>query len=360
VSGSADPATLRGPEAPRVVEPRRLLPLLRVLALLAGGLVACNAALLAVFGADPPALQLDESPAQWADLEAQGRKVAGALAQQPIERLAVVVGASTAIHGLDPEQLAQLDPLHRRWLVLGAGGHSFTKLEVLTDTLASMAFAPPLMAVAAHPSWLVGEAGADANEDDDRHSPWNWTGRHRAGVRNAAVAGLYVARLDLGVRAGFSPAAFFAPDPEPWLPRPPPRRPPPADVFVKQERQFAGFGWFDSRSYEAAAVEPQAESLVRMVTGMRAAGSRVILVLMPEDAALRARLPAVGLERLQRVLADAFGADVPPILDLRDAMPDAAFRDHVHIDHRPGCRDVLTSRLMERIAALDPHGAEPR
>lgn len=363
MSGSSDPLTQReldAPRAPRAVEPRRLLPLLRMLALLAGGLVASNVALLAVFGADPPVLHLDESPPQWADLAAQGRKVSGALAQVPRERLAAVVGASTAIHGLDPEQLAELDPLHRRWLVLGAGGHSFTKLEVLTDTLAAMAFAPPLQLLAVHPSWLVGEAGADANEDAARHSPWNWTGRHRADVRNAVVADLHFARLGLGLRAGFSPAAFFAPDPEPWKPRPPPRNPLPANVRVKQDQQFEGFGWFDQGRYEAEAVAPQAESLVRIVRGMRAAGTRVILVLMPEDSAVRARVPAVALERLQLVLASAFGADAPPVLDLRDAMPDDAFRDRVHIKHEAGGRDVLTRRLQERLAVLDPPVDEPR
>ena len=68
---------------------------------------------------------------------------------------------------------------------------------------------------------------------------------------------------------------------------------------------------------------------------------------------MRAAVPAEAMDCLRAVLRDAFGPAAPPIVDLRDAIPDRMFHDEVH-EKREG-RVAATRLLIEALGST--HGA---
>ncbi len=68
------------------------------------------------------------------------------------------------------------------------------------------------------------------------------------------------------------------------------------------------------------------------VRKLRDMGAEVAIILPPETERRRRSVPPEALLTFESCLRDAFGATAPPILNLRDSMPDEDFSDLSHLD----------------------------
>ena len=114
---------------------------------------------------------------------------------------------------------------------------------------------------------------------------------------------------------------------------------------------------YEPASYERGRIQPQTDALNELISKLRARGADVIVALMPEHSLLRARLPAEAMRALHAGLDDAFGANSPPLLDLRNAVPDSGFSDISHVNAEG--RMMVSRMLAERINQSLPRGLPP-
>lgn len=116
-------------------------------------------------------------------------------------------------------------------------------------------------------------------------------------------------------------------------------------------------GAYDPASFASAKVQAQLEALNSIVRGLRSRGSVVLVAVMPERSELRARIPPDGMAAIRRGLQEGFGADAPPLLDLRDAVPDDGFTDLTHVNSQG--RRIVSRLLGGRVAEVLPAGRAP-
>ncbi len=100
----------------------------------------------------------------------------------------------------------------------------------------------------------------------------------------------------------------------------------------------------------------QINALVKLISDLQARGTKVVLVMMPEHSYLRGRLPAIAMEHLQESLASDLGANDPPLVDCRDALPDDDFADisHVNTDGRSDFSKLLAGKILQYLPADHP------
>jgi hypothetical protein len=122
--------------------------------------------------------------------------------------------------------------------------------------------------------------------------------------------------------------------------------PPTWTAFV--ERQWKKYGVFEPSHYSPDG--PALRAFAAFAGRARAAGSQVVLVLVPESTVVRARMPPEAMNAIRTGL-ERLGPDAPPLLDLRDTMPDDAFMDNLHMSEK--ARPAFTSILSDRLRQLE-------
>jgi hypothetical protein len=121
--------------------------------------------------------------------------------------------------------------------------------------------------------------------------------------------------------------------------------------LARQMAQWQAFGWFDERLFSTRSAE--ARAFAAQLDAATRFAPHTLVVLMPESSALRARVPERAGATLQELVA-AQAAPSIRLLDLRAALPDTMFHDHVHLN-RDG-RARLSMLLGEHVAALRAAG----
>lgn len=128
-----------------------------------------------------------------------------------------------------------------------------------------------------------------------------------------------------------------------------------SEATLKEEEQFfADLGVFDRETYTNS---PKASvTLVRLITDFRARGAVVVVVLMPENSRMRKRMPPNIREVVAQPLRQAFGEDMPPVLDLRDTVEDEGFVDLTHLNQRGSakCGRLIGSKIHTYLPSHPP------
>jgi hypothetical protein len=328
-----------------IVDLARYRALVRAIGGVLAALIAIDLVLRLVFGFAPPAL-VRASFHDSHNRELVASRTSAVIAEHPAQPIAVIVGASSAYDGMIPAVLDGADPAHRRWLNLAATGSSFDELRYTFAPLFASGLAADLVVVAVHPSWLAGRVVGDPMldalmlPDAPRTS---WLLYHRGLVNHAirdelasAHASLLVEQLGVPFDSVYPPAA------DPWTThrrtigdRDPDRR----DQMELWRRKR----WFDASWYARSDDEPNAAADV--IAASKRTGKRVVIVFMPESSTLRAAVPAEAEAAFHRALARV---PAPPVvIDLRAAIPDDRFLDHIHLDEA-GAR-LLSTTLASRL-----------
>jgi hypothetical protein len=114
---------------------------------------------------------------------------------------------------------------------------------------------------------------------------------------------------------------------------------------------------FDPNSYAADRVAEQRQALIQFIRSLRARGATVVITLMPEYSLFRERLPKESVEALRNGLQEAFGADAPVIVDLRDAIPDSGFTNLAHVNQQG--RAMVSKLLAVEVTKVLPQDKKP-
>jgi hypothetical protein len=123
-----------------------------------------------------------------------------------------------------------------------------------------------------------------------------------------------------------------------------------SEATLREEEQFfQDLGVFDRETYRNSPKAPAA--LVDLVRDFRARGAVVVVVLMPENSRMRKRMPPNIIEAPTTPLQQAFGADMPPILDLREKVEDSGFVDLTHLNQRGSqrCSRLIGEKLRDYV-----------
>ena len=110
-------------------------------------------------------------------------------------------------------------------------------------------------------------------------------------------------------------------------------------------REYGLRGYYDPRAFSRS--HEQAASLVKLIEQLQARRAMVVIVLTPEHSTLRQRVPPEAMAALLDPLTRRFAQDIPPIIDVRDAIPDSGFTDISHLNDAG--RALFTPLLAEMI-----------
>ena len=261
--------------------------------------------------------------------------------------LAVIVGSSSARAGLRPAALAGADGQHHRWLNLAGTGSSFDELRYTFEPLFVSGLDADLAVIAIHPGWFAGRLVGDPALDAilvSKTSRRSWLLFHQGRLNHLARSALTGLRERLLFALGVSFDAVYRPVPDPWTEHAPAtsvldlaRQQPQLDMW-KRKRWFEP-GWYGRAEGEVA-------DATAVIAGTERVARRVVIVLMPESSALRAAMPPEADAALRRSLARL--SSPPAVIDLRSAVPDELFADHIHVNERGAERlsTVLAAKLQ--------------
>lgn len=335
----------------RIVDPARYRSLVHVVAGVLGVLVAIDVALRLALGITPAAL-LRTSFLDAGNHERVAGRVSAVIAEgDRAGPIAVIIGSSSAHDGFAAAELGAADPTHRRWLNLATTGSSFDELRYTFGPLFASGLDADLLVIAIHPGWLAGRMVDDPALDGiliSKTAPrTSWLLFNRGLVNSRARRALADLRewLLLG-QLGVPFDGVYPPSREPW--RDSPR------TDGAWDAKFAGHQmetWQRKRWFEAswfARADEEVEAAADVVAAAQRTAKRVVVVLMPESSTLRAAMPAEAEAAFRRALARL--AAPPPVLDLRAAIPDELFKDHIHLGGRGA--QLLSAMMPDRIAEL--------
>lgn len=329
-----------------IVDASRYRPLVRVIGGVLGVLVAIDVALRLAFGIAPPAL-LRASFHDRGNRALVAGRVSAVIAEHD-RGIAVIVGSSSAHDGFVPSVLGAADPAHRRWLNLAATGSSFDELRYTFSPLFASDLDADLIVLAVHPGWLAGRLVGDPVLDAILTSPTaprtSWLLFNRGLVNHVARSGLADARqwLLLG-QLGVAFDAIYPPIRAPWAEHTLAHDVRDPKVVRNQLELWRRKRWFDA-SWLAHA-DDEVAAATEVIAAAQRVARRVVVVLMPESSTLRAHMPAEAEAALLRAISRL--AAPPPVIDLRTAIPDAMFKDNIHLGE-PGAQ-LLSATLAARL-----------
>lgn len=349
---------------------KRYRPLLQVGTALLIGLLLLDVILLGLLGWSPSPLWPQDKPmgAFWLDRAAS--RAIGAQRELDAQAgghpgLAIVVGLSTVREGLDSALLDSADADTRRWLIIGGSGSSMAHLEQLLRPLADLSIQADALVAGIHLPWFIGcpqqlpdrsRQIARLREAVHDLSPARVTGllldlgwlAHNHQRANLAVQRtLKRARLQTLGMLGLPRHALHPPATNPWASeaRYPPE-PPPREFLDRQLTTWEQCGWFDPSSYRPD--RSQVRIFRQLAKYFGEADIPLVVVLMPEQAELRKRIPQQKARALlDAALAPLRGQRSVILLDLRDSIPDALFRDLAHLN--PQGRRRFSQQLGRRL-----------
>lgn len=307
-------------------------------------LVGLDLGLRASLGPERLAAVPDPNPVDWRYYELFGSQVAGVERERHVDPararpFGVLLGASSVQRG--PLPLLVEQETERPWLLLGIGGGTGAcgKLLRSVPVLERAALEPELILLGVHGIWLCDAGAAPVREPQPLE---------RGAVSDRLYGHLQATREDLATRLGGGTWAAFPPAPDPW--NPPPEEPYTDSVsperFALHREMSEARGRFEAKNYLAGGAEEQ--SLTRLLQELRPLTKRLVVALMPEHSAYRARVPAAAEARVRAGVAAA-GESIE-VLDLRAAIDDAHFHDNYHLTLEG--RRQLSRLLGRRLAPL--------
>lgn len=337
--------------------------------------LALNFSLFLGFGRAPRWLVLPRTPLGWQEVERIEQGLAGlaVLARRgelgQDSRLNIYIGMSTAREGIDPVRLSRVEGQGRRYVGLCGSGGDVNNLMGITNLLVRSGVRPERVIIALHASWLVGMTTVPDSTSPNplsslrsRHwrdaarafKQWDWIRLNEVNVNHRVRVKLYAARMRVFEGLGLGLEAFSPPSPDPW--GLPPRMGYPqhaeAEFLRKQLQECEARGWFDPEAYEE--LDPaRHEILPRVVSRLRDLGTEVVILIMPEQSALRSRVPDVAVSLLTEDLERVQSAPVP-IMDFRSMIPDSEFTDYFHLNDSG--RADLSEKLGRRLQSSRPPG----
>ena len=285
----------------------------------------------------------------------QQMKSAGRIDEQ---KLIAMIGLSPVREDTDPALLEANDPDHRGWLILGAQGRTFATLDVYARTLADSGIHARQVAIGIMPSML--------HHDDDavpvdaaisrlphhlRHFQihhvlldLSWVYRNSNALADQATLVMYEAATRSRLIFGLPMSAAYAPE---------------SDAFTSwtsvlnahSNAEHMVLQWDGHRQLlvpeQFQSIDRQINSFARTVNRLRAGGSEVVLILMPETSRLRGIYPQIIEQRFGEAVRIASAGAPLQIIDMRAAVDDDLFWDDGHLN--PQGRRVFSSELPGKI-----------
>jgi len=322
-----------------IFDPRRFRGLLPIAALLSVFLVATDLLILAWIGPIAAGrINDDLHVIPWSDLEhaeSQVNSLETALGDFG-KPFIVYVGGSSANQGIDPAILQQLGPCHAPAMGLCTIGTSMSRLhELAKRLLRRQRLHPSLALLGVHALSLSGSYSeeppnslnpiaplthGDLRESARRIRWWNWFSINQAYTEHLALVGL------LNIRSWLN----FSPKISPWSP--PELTLPEHETPEYLRIQMDGFrlkGCFDPARYLLHR-DAEIGALEELLSQFQERRTEVIVVILPEESALRSRVPGEEQQFLIDSITGRFGSAA--ILNFRDAVPDEMFTDYAHLN----------------------------
>jgi hypothetical protein len=323
-----------------------------------------------------------------------GGRISGVIAEarrgmSDSSSLGVVLGPSAAGMDIDPRILEDkgTGQLAKRWLNLFANGANASDLRGLAEVLFMSRIHADQLVLAFGPTILARSDAylSDTTTTDLQPLLRAWEAGHITTVRRELAAlslvpvhRLFPERIRIGHQSrvlvswaktqlfaalGLGADSLYPPDLDPWTVR----------LLISDETGPGGDdhlerrvtarelhegpmrnglfgdvkdkGWFDASSYSAQGTT--ASDLIAIIRQARSHGAQVMIVLLPERSNFRSRIPSEALRCLRETLERGFGADAPPVLDLRVAVDDHEFHDDLHLNQTG--RNQVSLKLAEAL-----------
>jgi hypothetical protein len=346
------------------IVPSRLFPIAKALAAIGLAVSLLDLLLAAVFGATPRGMPPPFDPAtitRFCGRVAAFEKMRAA-GQVADRQLVAVVGVSTSQTDLDPGVLTASDPRKQKWLVVGTGGRNFTQLSLYSQPLLESAITPRLVVLAIHPFMLR----SDERDEWDRPidpiehlrqfqlsllaKDFCWLDRNHGRLEDESNLLVLKTADRLRGLVGLPMYDWYQVDDRPfdyWNAE-----------YVVGNKAGGDYLWTQRHMFQRELVpgqfvpdNGQPQALRALVEKMRARGSKVVCVLMPEGSEFRSWSPPIVAARFADAIAGAATPENPlRVVDMRQSMPDDVFYDYVHLNNEGRRRfsTLLVTRLADQ------------
>ena len=333
-----------------------------------------------------------------------GGRISGVLAEArrgmgDLSGLGVVFGPSAAGMDIDPRILEEASGplLPKRWLNLYANGANATDLRGLADVLFMSRIRINRIVLAINPMILARSTAylSDTTTADLRPFLRAYEKGHLTTARQELAAlslvplhRLFPERIRIGHQSrvlvsgaktrlfsalGLGADSLYPPELDPWTVQLLIRDEAAVGIAANAERHVTAReiregpmlnglfgevkdrGWYDGSSYSSQG--RAANDLIAIIRQARSHGAEVMIMLVPERSDSPIANPAGSAPLFQETLERGFGADAPPVLDLRDGIPDDQFHDDLHLKlaGRRRATQELAQALRKRAASAEHH-----
>lgn len=331
---------------------RRYKPIVFSAILIASLLGAVDLLARAILGDKPAILFHGEKPLLWDAYQRVGSRTAGLeriSQRQPNLQLGVVLGQSSSFRDIDPDLLDQSNDASTRWVVLNGFGGGFSRLNSYSRPLLRSRLHPKVIVLAIHPGMLVTSwtSLTPTALEDGNKLQWSWLMHHRDRVHQQLrehLGQLHMRWLD---EFDQSAVARFRAAADPWRGhayRVLPHRQN-DQIQQKQLAAWRAFGWFDSAAYDIN--DPQADVFRQLVAACSDQTDRLVVLLMPESAALRKLEPSTMMTVMNQLVDEERIKHKIEVINAREAMSEDDFSDYIHLN--PQGREKFSLWLAQQL-----------
>jgi len=276
------------------------------------------------------------------------------------EPLVLVLGLSSASEGIQLETLRRNVGHDTRFLALCGAGRNMGEVTRYAGPLLASDVRPDLVVIAINPFHLMDPPPfKDGFVNNLRQTKviaeltGFWFYLRRADIKHAVDVSILDARHRLfdafDVRMDES-------GPDPWreIIRMGLMQTSTEADWQAKIRQYGLRGYYDPQAYIRS--REQAAALIALITEFKARDADIMIVLMPEHSSLRQRIPPEAMDALLDPLHEAFSDRLPPVIQLREAIPDSGFADISHLNEsgRTRLSPLLAAAIRQNLSARPP------
>lgn len=289
----------------------------------------------------------------WEHVQKVGKRLSGMEAalkagELDEEKLIVFFGASTVRLGFDAEMLAKQDPLKRKWIVLGAAGVKFARLDPYVHSFINSSVKPKTVIIGIHRATFSHSSQKKLRKVPPKNegvayykyltirmlSRHSLLSHYKYVLDSTPInAALFKLRTEIAGTMNHGMNSIFPQEEDLydyWEWSVVDGEHASAKHMKEQHANYLDF--LRQENFGSLQSNPNVQVFKNLVDALREQGCQVVIALMPERSDMREMQKDVVARYWSKVFKEVSGEDPLPVIDYSELIPDEDFFDLIHLN----------------------------